>query len=56
MEEPSGWLWAILGVFGIGGLTIAIAYGSAMWGRRRKDFAARQQQNQAVHDNYEKGG
>jgi len=56
MIEPGGWLWAILGVFGIGGLAVAPAYGSVMWSRRRKDWAMRQAQNEAVCDNYRHGG
>ena len=56
MIEPGGWLWAILGVFGIGGLAVAPAYGSVMWSRRRKDGAMRQAQNEAVRDNYWLGG
>ena len=56
MSDPSGWLWLILGVVGVGGLAGAIAYGSALWSRRRKDPAARRRQNQVVHENYQKGG
>jgi len=56
MSDPSGWLWLILGVVGIGGLAVAIAYGSAMWSRRRKDFAARQKRDEAVRENYRRGG
>jgi uncharacterized membrane protein YdfJ with MMPL/SSD domain len=49
MSDPSGWLWVILGV---GGLGIAIAYGSILWSRRRKDRATRQKQNEAVRELY----
>jgi hypothetical protein len=52
MSDPSGWLWAILAVLGVGGLGLAIAYGSAMWGQRRKSSAARHEQGEAVRDNY----
>jgi uncharacterized membrane protein YdfJ with MMPL/SSD domain len=52
MSDPSGWLWVILGVFGVGGLGIAIAYGSILWSRRRKDRATRQKQNEAVRELY----
>jgi hypothetical protein len=33
MGDPSGWFWAILGVLGVGGLGLAIAYASFV--RRR---------------------
>jgi hypothetical protein len=56
MNEPGGWLWAIIGVFGIGGLAIAMAYGSALWNRRRKDWATRREQAETVHENYRRGG
>ncbi len=50
MSDPSGWLWVILAVLGVGGLGLAIAYGSAMWAQRRRDL--RQAQDEAVRDNY----
>jgi hypothetical protein len=56
MAEPGGWLWAIIGVFGVGGLAVALAYGSAIWRRRGKDTASRQKQNEVIRDNYRKGG
>jgi hypothetical protein len=56
MSDPSGWLWLILGVVGVGGLAIALAYGSAWWSRRREGFAARQKQDEAVRENYRRGG
>jgi hypothetical protein len=40
----------------VGGLAVALAYGSSLWSRRRKDFAARQRQNEVIRDNYRKGG
>jgi hypothetical protein len=56
MEEPSGWLWVVIGVVGIGGLAVALAYASAMWSRRRKDSAARRKPDEVIHENYRKGG
>ena len=56
MDEPSGWLWVVIGVVGIGGLAVAMAYAIVMWSRRRKDFAARRKQDQVVQENYRKGG
>ena len=35
MSDPSGWFWVILGVLGVGGLGLAIAYASVVWRRRR---------------------
>ena len=56
MSDPSGWLWLVLGVVGVGGLAVALAYGSAWWSRRRKGPAARQRQDEAVRENYRRGG
>ena len=58
MSDPSGWLWLVLGVVGVGGLALALAlaYGSAWWSRRRKGPAARQRQDEAVRENYRRGG
>jgi len=52
MSDPSGCLWAILAVLGVGGLALAIAYGSALWSQRRKDSIAKQAQDEAVRENY----
>jgi hypothetical protein len=41
MSDPGGWLWVVLGVVGVGGLAVALAYGSVQWSRRRKDSATR---------------
>jgi hypothetical protein len=43
-------------VFGVGGLAVAIAYGSALWSRRRKDWAMRRAQDETVRENYRRGG
>jgi hypothetical protein len=56
MDEPGGWLWAIIGVFGIGGLAVALAYGNALWNRRRKDWDTRRAQAETVRENYRRGG
>jgi hypothetical protein len=56
MDETSGWLWAIIGVFGIGGLAVCLAYGTAFWQRRRKSPAERDVQAAAVRENYRRGG
>jgi hypothetical protein len=56
MLEPGGWLWAIIGVFGIGGMAIGLVYGTAMWSRRRKDWAMRRDQAETVRENYRQGG
>ena len=49
MNDPSGWLWVILGV---GGLGVAIAYGSILWSRRRKDRVTRLKWDEAVRELY----
>ena len=41
MHDIGGWLWAFLGIVGVGGLAIALAYGVHQWRHRRKDFATR---------------
>jgi hypothetical protein len=56
MSDPGGWLWVVLGLLGVGGLGLAIAYGNLLWSRRRKDRATRQHRNDVVHENYRKGG
>jgi hypothetical protein len=56
MSEPGGWLWVILGLIGVGGLGFAIAYGSALWGQRRKYRATRRERDETVRDNYRHGG
>lgn len=56
MSDPSGWLWLILGLSGVGGLALAIAYGNAQWSQRRKDWAAKREQNETIRDNYRHGG
>jgi hypothetical protein len=53
MNDLSGWLWVLLAVLGIGGLGLGIAYGSTLWGQRRKDWIMKQQQENAVRDNYQ---
>jgi uncharacterized membrane protein YdfJ with MMPL/SSD domain len=55
MSDPSGWLWAVLGILGVGGLGIAIAYGSILWSRRRKDRATRQKRDEATRKFYRQG-
>ena len=50
MSDPSGWLWVIIAVLGLGGLGLAIAYGSSMWLRRGS--IARQVQDETVRENY----
>jgi hypothetical protein len=56
MSEPGGWLWVILGLIGVGGLGFAIAYGSALWSHRRKDWAARRERDETVPDKHRHGG
>jgi len=52
MSDPSGWLWALLAIMGVGGLGLGIAYASAMWSRRRKGTITDQKQDEAIRDNY----
>jgi hypothetical protein len=52
MSDPSGWIWAFLGIVGIGGLGAAIAYGIAEWRHRRKDRATRAETERATREVY----
>jgi hypothetical protein len=56
MSEPGGWLWVVLGLVGVGGLGVAIAYGNSVWSHRRKDRAMRQKRDEVVRENYRRGG
>jgi hypothetical protein len=56
VSDPSGWLWLAIGVIGVGGLAVAIAYGNALWSQRRKDWATKREQNETIRDNYRHGG
>jgi hypothetical protein len=56
MQETGGWLWVVIGLVGVGGLAFGIAYGSTMWSQRRKDWAAKREQNETIRDNYRHGG
>ena len=56
MSDESGWLWLILGLLGVGGLGIAIAYGQTLWSQRRKDLVARRAREETVRENYRQGG
>jgi len=47
---------AIIGVFGIGGLAVALAYGNFLWSRKRMDAATRHEQAKTVRENYRQGG
>ena len=40
MSDPSGWLWALLAILGVGGLGLGIAYSSARWSQRRRGSIA----------------
>jgi hypothetical protein len=41
---------AIIGVFGIGGLAVALAYGNFLWSRKRMDAATRHEQAKTVRE------
>jgi hypothetical protein len=56
MSEAGGWLWAILGLIGVGGLGLAIAYGAMQWQQRPKDAATREHSEEATRANYRSGG
>jgi hypothetical protein len=55
MSDPGGWLWVVLGVVGVGGLAVAIAYSSILWSRRRKNRATRQKRDEATREIYRHG-
>lgn len=50
MSDLGGWLWVIFSVLAIGGLGVAIAYGSSMWLRRGS--IAQQGQDAKTRKNY----
>jgi hypothetical protein len=52
MNELGGWLLAFLGVVGVGGLALALAYGVNAWRHRRKDFTARAERDRATREVY----
>jgi hypothetical protein len=56
MHDIGGWLWAFLGIVGVGGLAIALAYGVHQWRHRRKDFATRAARDHATRQVYRQGG
>ena len=56
MSDLSGGLWAIIGVFGIGGLDVALAYGNSLCSRKRMDTATRHEQAKTEREKYTQGG
>ena len=52
MNEFGGWLWAFLGIVGVGGLGFALAYGVNEWRPRRKNFATRAERDRATREVY----
>jgi hypothetical protein len=56
MHDIGGLLWAFLGIVGIGGLGLGIAYAINEWRHRRKDFATRAARDRATHEVYRQGG
>ncbi len=56
MTDPSGWLWALIDIVGVVVLAGAIIYGTLLWRQRRKDPAARAEREEAVRENYRRGG
>ncbi len=52
MSDPSGWIWAFLGIVGIGRLGAAIAYAINQWRHRRKDLATRIETERATREVY----
>jgi hypothetical protein len=54
--EVGGWFWMILDVLGAVILAAALIYGTAMWRRRPKSPAAQRARDEAVRENYRRGG
>ena len=54
--EGGGWLLLILDVFGAALLAGALIYGVAMWRKRPKSPAAERRLEEAVRENYRRGG
>lgn len=52
MNDPSGWLWAIVDIAGAVVLGAALAYAIWVWRGRRKDPAIKQKQAEIVREHY----
>jgi len=55
MSDPSVWIWAFLGIVGVGGLGVAIVYAANQWRHRRKDLATRIETDRATREVYRAG-
>jgi hypothetical protein len=56
MSEAGGWLGAILGLIGVGGLGLAIAYGAMQWQQRPRDAATREHGEEITRANVRSRG
>ena len=56
MSDPSGWIWAFLGIVGVGGLGVATVYAANQRRHRRKDFATQIETDGATREVYRQGG
>jgi hypothetical protein len=56
MNDPSGWLWALVDIVGVVALAGALVYATLLWHRRRKDSIARAERDETVRQNYRHGG
>ena len=54
--EGGGLLWLVLDVLGVVILAAALIYGMAMWRRRPKSPEADSARDEAVRENYRRGG
>jgi hypothetical protein len=56
MDDPRGWLWALIDIVGVMALTGALVYGTILWRQRRKDPQSRAKREAAVRENYRRDG
>ena len=55
MEDPGGWLWAVIGL-GVILLGAVLIWNVIVWRRRRLSGAERRRQDAVVRENYRRGG
>jgi hypothetical protein len=55
MEEPGGWLWAVIGL-GVILLGAVLMWNVIVWRSRRLSGAEKREQAEVTRENYRKGG
>jgi len=54
MDQPGGWLWALIGL-GVIALGVVLAWSLALWRRRRLSPAMKREQVEATKELYHEG-